>query len=372
MKILHLLPSLKRRGAQIFVRDLIYALAERDDIEQLLVVFTSGVDEVGMKDVFGRVEFLPDGNSLGKIIALRSAIHVIRPDIIFSHGAEPLKFGVLACGTGIRPKIIYRKIGLSEQWLGRYRWLKLPFQRWLISRADLILAVGKTMRQEVIDLFRAVPNKIRVVYQGFDHIQFALPEGTRERTRNALGIALNSKVLISVGTLAWEKNQASMIQVLAKVRQSYSNVVLVLVGDGPERRKLENLTYDLDMTDAVKFLGLRNDVPKLLTASDIFLLTSLTEGVPGVLIEAGMAGLPCVTWNVAGAREVVKNKESGLVTPYKDESAFVAAVINLLEDQNLCEQMGTVAQSFCQKRFNMKHCSSEHVKLFKCILSRHG
>jgi glycosyltransferase involved in cell wall biosynthesis len=174
-------------------------------------------------------------------------------------------------------------------------------------------------------------------------------------------------VLIAVGALGWEKNQAAMLRVLAEIRRTLPETILLLAGDGPERPKLERLAAELGVVAAVLFLGVRQDVPELLAAADLFLLTSLTEGVPGVLIEAGMAGLPAVTWDVAGAKEVVQDGVTGRVTTYQDQAGFTAAVIALLSNPGKAAIMGQAAREFCRERFGMERCVAEHLRLFEEI-----
>jgi glycosyltransferase involved in cell wall biosynthesis len=364
MKLLHLLPTLERRGAQVFARDLIGGLAAHGDVAQSLIVLSTGPDEVDMARVTGHIRTLASRGAVGRMLALRQLLHDNPPDILFAHGGAPFKCAVLARGRATTPKIVYRKIGLSEQWLGRLRWLKLPFQRWLIRRADAISTVGETTRHEAIELFRADAEKLRVIYRGVDAERFTGSAETREQVRAELGMTRTTRVLIAVGALGWEKNQGTMLRVLAEVRKSYSNAVLLLAGDGPERPKLEQLAAELGVADVVRFLGVRQDVPELLAAADLFLLTSLTEGVPGVLIEAGMAGLPCVTWDVAGAKEVIKDGVTGRVTPYRDETAFTVAVIDLLSHAENASAMGCAARYFCRERFSLKRCVEEHVRMF--------
>lgn len=367
MKILHLLPTLQRRGAQMFAAELWRELGAHG-VAQSLAVLAPGEDEVGFDVACGRIHPLPPLNGRGRVKALRRLLHEERPDVVFAIGGEPFKYAVLARGRAMTPKIVYRKIGLSEQWLGRHRWLKLPFQRWLLRRADAISTVGEATRREAIELFHADPSRIRVIYRGMDAERFALPPAIRECIRSSLEITPEQPVLLTVGALGWEKNQAAMLRVLPEVRRSFPAAILLLAGEGPERPKLERLAADLGIAEAVRFLGPRKDVPVLLAAADSFLLTSLTEGVPGVLIEAGLAGLPCVTWDVAGAREVVQDGVTGRVPPYKEEAAVAEAVIELLGNPDRAAAMGGAARAFCRERFDINRCAEEHVRLFEEVL----
>jgi L-malate glycosyltransferase len=351
----------------MFARDLIEGLSGQGGFEQSLVVLYPGPDEVGMQGIINGIEALPRTDSLRRVIALRNRFQELRPDIVFAHGGEPLKYAVFARAWNSTPKIVYRKIGLSDQWLGRHRWIKLPFQRWLLGRADAVAAVGQAMKQESVDLFRVAPDKIHVIYQGVDPSRFAMAPGTRERIRTSLDIDASAPVLLSVGALSWEKNQAAMLRILAQVRRDTPETRLLLVGDGPERAKLELQARDLGLSKAVHFLGTRSDVPELMAAADVLLLTSLTEGVPGVLIEAGMAGLPCVTWDVAGASEVVVNGKSGRVTPFLDEGIFASAVLVFLRKQAELKNIGLTEQAVFRMRFSLGRCVQEHAKLFQSL-----
>lgn len=337
-------------------------------IAQSMVVLRSDPDEIELDGQPDSITRLDASTGLSLVRALRRDLIARSPDVVLAHGGEPLKYAVLARGRQCMPRIIYRKIGLSEQWLGRCRWFKLFFQRWLVNRADAISAVGAAARREAIDLFHADPLKVRVIYRGVDFARFLVPADTRGQIRDELGIATSAPVLIAVGALGWEKNLGAMLRILREVKLTFPDVVLLLVGDGPERARLNSLASSLGVHDAVHQLGTRRDIPNLLAAADLVLLTSLTEGVPGVLIEAGMAGRPCVTWDVAGAAEVVEDGVTGRVTPYLDESAFAHAVISLLSSPKQAAAFGHCARSLCRERFGIARCVDEHLEMMGAMV----
>jgi glycosyltransferase involved in cell wall biosynthesis len=313
----------------------------------------------------------PGGALPGITVKLRREVRRYRPDIILSHGGVPFRYAVLARGVQERPLIVYRKIGLSGPWLRSWRLPRLALQRWLQRRADWICCVAEDTRREVTGLFRIPAERVSVIYGGVDEQPFAASPA-REQARSALGIAAHGAVLMGIGELGWEKHQEAMLRVLAAFRGSGTSAVLLLVGEGPERGRLERLAADLGCAGAVRFLGTRTDVPTLLAASDVVLLTSLTEGLPGVLVEAGMAGVAAVAWDVAGVREVVRDGITGLVPPYRDEQAFAAAVQRVLGDPAAAARMGAAAREFCRERFSMKRCVAEHLQLFRDLLGARG
>ena len=367
MNLLHLLPTLERRGAQMFARRLIAGLNGKGEVQQALAVLRPGGDEVGIGPLIPALRLLPPGGVVPKVLALRKWLASIQPDVILAHGGGPLKYAVLARAGAATPRIVYRKIGLTERWLGTRRWLKLPVQRWLVGQADAISTVGEATRREAITLFHADPARVRVIYNGYSLEHFACPAGTRERVRQSLGLSPATRVLIAVWALGWEKNQAAMLRVLAALRRARPNLVLLIAGEGPERARLDSLTDQLAVRDAVCFLGVRKDVPDLLAAADLCILTSLTEGVPGVLIEGGLAGLPCVSWDVAGAKEVVVHEATGLITPFQDEPALIAAVQRLLDDPALAARFGQAARQFCRDRFSIDTTLEAHFDLIRQI-----
>ncbi|MDT8441711.1 MAG: glycosyltransferase [Desulfuromonadales bacterium] len=369
MRIVHILSTLERRGAQAFARELVNGLSAQADIAQEMLVLFPGEDAIDMAATGVPIHSLSARKGPARLLALAGMLRRIQPDIVLAHGGTPQKYAVLArCGRS-RPAIVYRKIGLVDPWLERDRRLKLVFLSWLTRRTDAISTVGEATRTEAIRLFGADPQRVRVIYRGVAAERFVVPPAVREHTRQALAIAPAARVMIAVGALGWEKNQAAMLRILNRIRREIPDVVLLLVGDGPERSALERLADKLGVANAVRFLGTRTDVPELLAAADLFLLTSWTEGVPGVLIEAGLAGLPCATWAVAGTGEVVQDGISGRVTPMKDEAALAKAAIELLIDPARARAMGEAGRRFCRERFAVQRCVAEHLRLFADVLS---
>ncbi len=368
MKVLHLIPQSQRRGAEIFATELLHALSA-EGLEGKLAVLFNGHDELELAH-YAYVRQLRAKSGLTAMRRLRALISEYDPDIIMAYGGEPLKYAVLSTGTRKRPSLVYRKIGLSRDWFGRSGFLKLPFYRWLAGRADFVSCVGEASRKEIVDLFHVPPDKAGIIYRGVAAEKFVAGNKARSSIRDSLGVQPDTTVLISVGALSWEKNHAAMVKTAAVLNQRGKDVILLLAGKGPLERELLSLADRMGAAKQVRFLGVRNDVPLLLQAADIALLSSFTEGVPGALIEAGFAGLPAVAWDVGGAREVVLHEKTGIITPYKDERAFLEAVRKLTADKNLRQQMGRAACEFCTERFDIKTCANEHIKLFEKLLSK--
>jgi glycosyltransferase involved in cell wall biosynthesis len=114
----------------------------------------------------------------------------------------------------------------------------------------------------------------------------------------------------------------------------------------------------------VRFAGLRDDVPHLLSAADVFLLPSATEGLPGVLIEAGMAGVPAVSFGVGSVEDILKDGKTGFVVPAGNRQEFTQSTARLLRDGTLRGQMGREAMTLCRRDFDIRRSVKRHEALF--------
>lgn len=369
LKVLHILPTLERRGAQMFASDLINGL-NKIGLDQLLVILSPGKDEISFAGMPGTIIYLNSASGWGKVNELRFVIKSLQPDILYAHGGQPMKYSVLARGRSTKPAIVYRKIGLSRQWLGRLPFLRRHFQRLLLSGVDAIISLSPVLSEELQALFGVRKDKITIIPNAVNSARFILPKESRVRVRQELGIGSTQAVLLSVGALSWEKNHSSMLQAFRKVRERFPEALLLLAGEGGMRKALEQQVDSLGLRAAVRFLGTRADIPHLMAASDILLLTSLTEGIPAVLIEAGLAGISVVTWDVAGARDVVKDGLTGFVTPQGNEELLANKVMELLQNPERMGQVGQTARAHCLEHFDIDVCARKHMELFEGLLSK--
>lgn len=203
-----------------------------------------------------------------------------------------------------------------------------------LARAERIFSVSASLRELALRLGVA-PDKVRVVGNGVDTARFhPLPQ---PQARAALAIPAGAKVLISVGGLTERKGFHRVIELLPALRERFPGLVYLVVGgasaEGDWRARLEQMARELGVADAVRFLGVvEPDALKLpLSAADVFVLATRNEGWANVFLEAMACGLPVVTTDVGGNREVVCRPELGTVVPCGDGGALLAAVGGALE-----------------------------------------
>lgn len=164
------------------------------------------------------------------------------------------------------------------------------------------------------------------------------------------------------------KNHAGFLRIAARIRQQMPNVEFLLVGDGPLRPEVERQARELGIADAVTFLGDRRDIPALHASMDIAVLTSDSESLSNVILEAMAAGLPVVAFHGGGNPELV-NEDRGALAPAGDEESFAAAVLNLLANPARREEAGRNALAFVKENFGLDRVRSRYEELYRSLLA---
>jgi glycosyltransferase involved in cell wall biosynthesis len=160
------------------------------------------------------------------------------------------------------------------------------------------------------------------------------------------------------------KDHALLLRAFAKVRMQVPEAVLAVVGDGPLRAALETQAEQAGISDAVRFMGDRHDVPRLLTGMDVFALSSASEGYSIALLEACAAGLPIVATDVGGNREIVRDGVNGRLVPAADVAALATALIALLRGGDEAGRMGRAGQSWAQAEASFRTMAERYHGLY--------
>lgn len=334
--VLHVLASNERRGAETFGYELHQALVARGVCSDVRCVEPGTGERPLPVPALANRRF-----SLSGTRALRAAAAQAR--VVVAHGSNTL----LACGlglVGLSTPFVYLSIGDPRYWAGpRMRRMRA---RWLIDRAAVVVAISPGARDILISHYRLAPERVTVIPNGRSGERFRPASPTDQAdAREAFGIPPDGDVVAIVGALSPEKRVDVAIEAVARL----SEVFLVVAGDGPERATLEKLA-DRDAPGRVVFTG-RTDGPEaVLAAADVVALSSDSEGVPGVLIEAGLSGLPVVATEVGWVRDVVVDGETGLLVPPGRSDRFAAALRDALDRP---ADLGQAARTRCLAEFEM-------------------
>jgi len=208
-----------------------------------------------------------------------------------------------------------------------------------------------------------------VVSNGIDPLDWQSTLSSAE-ARSKLGLPASCGVVSIVARLRAQKNHCLFLETARRVAAVRPDTMFLVVGDGEELDRLQARTSALGIGQQVRFLGSRSDVPDILAASDVSVLTSHYEGMANALLEAMCAGLPVVTTDFAGARELVTPEQEGLIAPLGDAAALSAAILRLLADQELRSRMGRVGQRTVEQRFGVTAMAKQLLDAYRLCLAQ--
>jgi glycosyltransferase involved in cell wall biosynthesis len=332
--VLHVLPVDLSRGAQTYARQLRAALDGPDTRHRTLALFQSRGGALDPDEVIDVAPGLARRAGLDPrvLLRLRRVVAEQCPAVVVAHGGEPLKYAAL---VGIpASRLVYYKIGAGNVRLtGPRRW----FHRRLLRRAGTIAAVSAAAADEARAL-GAADDRLRVIPNGRDPAAYGPPPTPDAACR-----------LVFVGHLDPPKRPELFLALARALRASGADDTAAIAGDGPLLASLRTRADD----SGVALLGRVEEIPALLARSDVLVLTSAAEGMPGVLIEAGLASLPVVTTDVAGASDVVDDGVTGFVVGVDDFDALVHATRTLVDDAGRRRRMGDAARRRCTARFSL-------------------
>ncbi|MCI0621963.1 MAG: glycosyltransferase family 4 protein [Acidobacteria bacterium] len=205
-----------------------------------------------------------------------------------------------------------------------------------------------------------------LIRSGIDFAWFRRRSVDKTQKRMELGVKPSDKIVGVVASFTPAKGLHLFLEAALKVLREVPGVCFVMVGDGALRPQLEKQARALGLNSAIKMLGWRRDVPELLQTFDVFLLTSLWEGLPRSLVEASLSGVPSVASNVDGIAEIVKEGKNGYLVPPGDTEAMARNVVRLLQDEPLRRRMGEYGNTEVEE-FSSEKMLKDYSELYENI-----
>jgi len=320
----------------------------------------------------------PEIRPLDDLRALVSLIRIIRrfrPAVVHTHTAKAGFLGRIAARVAIRPRprIVHTYHGhVLEGYYSRpvtalYRLL----ERVCATFSDALIGVSQSTVDDLVRLGVAPRERFRVVPLGLELEPFlALDEAPPANAplRREAGAGAGEVIVALTGRLAPIKRVDVALKAVAHARAKGAPVRLVVVGDGTLRPGLERRAAELGLGDAAYFAGFRDDMPAVVAAEDVALLSSANEGTPVALIEAAAGGRPAVATDVGGVRSVIPDGAGRVVTP-GDAEALGDALAELGADRNLRIAMGRAARAHVAARFGAERLVDDIDELYRSVLA---
>jgi glycosyltransferase involved in cell wall biosynthesis len=282
-------------------------------------------------------------------------------DVVHSHNQLPLVYAAPAARMA-RARAVHTRHG---RFVGKPR--EIMLRRLAARFLDACIAVSEDAAEVARRHGEVARDGVRVVENGIDTDRFGADPAARAAVRKEMSLPEDAWVVGSVGRFVWEKNYALLLRAIAPLLGD--KLHLLLVGDGIERPALEALLATLPFKASVHLPGMRPDVPRLLAALDVFVLSSVSEGLPLVLLEAMAVSLPIVATEVGGIPAVMRSWGGTLVPP-NDEEALRAGLARLAADRAAAVEMGRRARAYVVERYDHRRMIATYLALYEEVRAR--
>jgi glycosyltransferase involved in cell wall biosynthesis len=318
---------------------------ERQSVErQIAAASEHGLRDITIPSLVRRVDPVRD---IRAFLALWALIRKEKPTIVHTH---TYKAGILGCWAaklaGV-PIIIHTPHG--HIFFGHFSPLATRFfmmiERLTAAMVDRLVALTEGERSDYIAFSVANPKKITTIHSGVNVDQFMKVKRNGREKKLSLGLNTNGLVVGTIGWLLPIKGPMYLLKAMAEVWQYHPDIQLIYVGKGDLEEKVKEEAYRAGVSDMVKFLGWRDDIPEIMQILDIFVLPSLNEGMGRVLVEAMASGKPIVASNVGGIPDLVKHGHNGFLVGPGNVNGLSLAIKELIEDEQLRLKMGAKGKS---------------------------
>jgi glycosyltransferase involved in cell wall biosynthesis len=269
-----------------------------------------------------------------------------RIDVVHAHHFEPCLIAALAVTMSPRARLVVGRHYSDAIYLHTSGWrqrVMLALEHWVNARACRIVAPSGV----ILDLLRdqgVPPGRVALIPYGFDRSKFSDISSDRV-LRQRSDLHLDGHVSIATfARLYVDKGHKFVLDALPAALLHIPNLRYLIVGDGPDRAKLEEQVVRCGLTDHVSFLGWRRDVPELMSAVDIVVQPSLQEAFSQSMVETLLLGRPLIATDVSGAREIVPDPSAGIVVPKGDHTALAAAIVELATNPARRAALGAAGQ----------------------------
>jgi glycosyltransferase involved in cell wall biosynthesis len=322
------------------------------------------------------VSFWRDGAALWQIFKL---LRRERPEIVHTHTAKAGVLGRTAAWLARVPVVVHTYHG--HVFYGYFNRTKtrmyLAVERLMGRLSTQVIAVSESQREELAMKYRvAAPEKVTIVHNGFELEHFAA--GSRQDARRALGFGDDVFLVAWAGRMVPVKDVQLLASVVRMAAGSQSRICFLIVGDGTDKPALESTTQGCTN---IRLLGWREDMAPIWSAADMALLTSRNEGTPTALIEGMAAGLPFVTTDVGGVRDLAvapledlpdgmgRKAANGFLTPRTPE-ALLYCIERIANDPEAARRMGSAGRAFALATFSVQRQVAEISLLYNVLLAR--
>lgn len=332
MKVLQIIPTLNMAGAEIMCENLTYELIKKghDVVVVSLYTLHSPITE-RLENKGVKIYYLnkKKGLDLSVIQRIKKVIKVEKPDVVHTH-LDSLKYVGLAT-IFKKIKIVHTVHNIAEKESGG---IARKINCSLFKKRVVPVALSEIVQQSIKRIYQLPLKRVPVIYNGID---------LSKCIKKTEYCAKNPLKILHIGRFSTQKNHIGLLKAFKLFHKTYPNSKLQLIGEGERKAEAEQFVADNKLSEAVEFLGLKDNVYGYLHDADIFTLPSLYEGIPMTLIEAMGTGLPIVATKVGGIPDMLKDQESALLVDV-DEEQIAGAFMELAQNEEKRARLGLAAK----------------------------
>jgi len=360
-------------GGERHLIDLSISL-DKSQFEPIALSFTDGPMIDTLKDNGIKTYIIPslhafDISTWGKV---RKLIIKERIDLVHAHGTRAIT-NIFWAAKLTRKPLIYSIHGWSfhpDQSSKKRKVIEL-IEKFLTNLADVNISVSRSNQIDGISRFK-MPRST-VIYYGINQ-EFFNPNKEFIDIRKEFGLPHDFTIVLFMVRMTLQKDPFTILRAFKLVTEKITNIVLLLVGDGDLKDEAKSLAKELDISDHVKFINFRQDVPNFLHAADIYCLPSLWEGLPIGLLEAMFMKKAIIATPVDGTKEVITDRYNGILIPAQDPGKLANAIVELAQNNELRNELAenalkTVQETF-KGRFSIPKMAKEVEKIYLAELTK--
>jgi glycosyltransferase involved in cell wall biosynthesis len=374
INLLYVITKLELGGAQKQLLSLIKQLDKKKfkpflftTKEGLLLSEASAINGLTLKS---SISFERALNPLKDLFALIEIYRFIKKNnikVVHTHSSKAGILGRWAARLAGTEVIIHTVHGWSFNDYQPYlvRLLFVWLEKFTARFTDRIIVVSNHDKRKGIDSGIGQENKYALIRYGIDYAEFGI---NGQEAKKELGLNESDRLVCMISCFKPQKSPQDFVKLASLVNKTIPDAKFLLVGDGALRKKVERLTRKLDLQSRVLLSGWRRDIPKILSAIDVFALTSLWEGLPISVLEAMASSKPVVATNTGGVAEVITEGRTGFLVPPKNTAVMSEKLVVLLKDERLRKQMGENARESLNSEFSLSGMVKNSQNLYECLI----
>jgi len=364
-----------RRGAQVFVHELKSRFKDDGIAVKRVFLYKESNYENLILDETDVVLPFQDNNIYEKfptvhpriIIELAKEIKVFSPDIILCNGSRTLKYAAVVKRffTSIKSKWIYRVIDSAVYW-NRRSITQLYYRHFVIPAMDGAVGVSQKSLDEMIHHYGF--NKSSVCIPRAIDVDFFSKYIPDDKSREKVGIKPDSFVLLFLGNFTKQKRPDRFLDIIYELQIQIPNVNGLMVGDGPLRPEVDAQITQLGLAERITYVGYQRDVRPWIAMSDVLLLTSDTEGMPGVVLEAAAMKTLTVSNLVGGVQEFIKSGVNGFLNVSNSNTEYCNLLFSIFSDKKNIDKIRDKSFETVSLNYNINFISKSYLLFFNQII----